>query len=194
MMTQEARIYDFSNVHMKLNQKNNQKKNGTTTSTTGGTGTSSTGRARANVRRNFSKREISPEEMAAARERKAIFERFIERFEATFDQWAGVSVREEVKNAIMGGCCEEVLNFCLEEAECAPRPSWGYARAVLRRLISEGVLSADDLAHEQEKRAGMKRSGGSSGRTAGFMQREYREEDFAHGFFVEWDPDEDEDN
>lgn len=184
-MTNNARIYDFPGTD---NHRNHNDNNQITTTGTTGT-TSSTGRARAIIRKKNSANEIPPEVMEQAKARKAVFDRFLERFEATFGQWAGVSVREEVKAAIMQGCSEEVLNYCLSEAEGAPRPSWGYARAVLRRMIAEGVLSADDLEAQTRQR---QRCGSYGHQHAGgFMQREYRDEDFAEGFFVEFDPPED---
>lgn len=50
----------------------------------------------------------------------------------------------EIRAAMEQGMETEVFFSALDEAAGAPRPSWAYARAILRRCLAEGVKTAHD--------------------------------------------------
>lgn len=49
----------------------------------------------------------------------------------------------EVSDAIVRGVCPYYYVYALREAASAPRPSWQYAQAIVRRLIREKVPLLD---------------------------------------------------
>ena len=59
--------------------------------------------------------------------------------------------KADVNDALEAGL-EPVLVFrALDEAAIAPRPSWAYARAILRRLVNEGCLTEAAYNARQRK-------------------------------------------
>lgn len=45
----------------------------------------------------------------------------------------------------------EVIMTAIDEAALAPRPSWAYARAIIQRLLAEGVRTPEEYAKRQAK-------------------------------------------
>ena len=57
--------------------------------------------------------------------------------------------KRDIETALAAGLDPALIYTALDEAAQAPRPSWAYARAILRRLISEDCLTPD--AYEQRQ-------------------------------------------
>ena len=58
-------------------------------------------------------------------------------------------VKRELEAYYRAGMNAQVMIEALDEASVAPRPSWAYARAIIRRCISEGVLDIDAYYERQ---------------------------------------------
>ena len=164
-MSKVAYFDDFERERNHGTQKEKNQNRTSRSSGTGSSGSSSTVRARARTRE---------EECAAAR--YAAYQEAVGYYEASFGQRAGISLKTEVREAVLQGCSAAVIIGCIQEAEAAPRPSWGYARAVLRRCMASGILTAEDWAADQQRRASRANPAGA------YAQRDYTEEDFRKVF------------
>lgn len=67
----------------------------------------------------------------------------------TFGSYCPACARREMEEALDRGIFPDVIMICLDEAAAAPRPSWAYARAILRRCIAEGIHTAEDYGQGQ---------------------------------------------
>lgn len=140
----------------------------TSSSSTSGTGSSSTGRARAYARTCAGAREADPDRDG----RYAAYQEAISYYEQSTGNYAGPTLHRDIRDAVMQGCSAEVIIACMQEAEAAPRPSWAYARAILRRCLASGILTADDWARDRQRHETHRMPAG------GFAQRSYTPEDF----------------
>ena len=61
-----------------------------------------------------------------------------------------VAIRE-IEYALDAGLAPELIQTAIDEAALAPRPSWAYARAIIRRLLGEGVLTPEAYAQRQAR-------------------------------------------
>lgn len=59
-----------------------------------------------------------------------------------------VAVRQ-IDYALERGMLPEVIMTAIDEAALAPRPSWAYARAIIQRLLAEGVLTPEAYGRRQ---------------------------------------------
>lgn len=59
--------------------------------------------------------------------------------------------RREVEAALDAGLEPALIYTAMDEAAQAPRPSWAYARAILRRLVAENCFTEDDYAARQAR-------------------------------------------
>lgn len=57
--------------------------------------------------------------------------------------------KRDVEAAIEAGLEPQLVMTALDETALAPRPSWAYARAILRRLLREGVY--DEQAYNRRQ-------------------------------------------
>lgn len=57
--------------------------------------------------------------------------------------------KRDATAAIEAGLEPQLIMTALDEAAQAPRPSWAYARAILRRLLKEGVYDESAYARRQ---------------------------------------------
>lgn len=60
-------------------------------------------------------------------------------------------VRREIAQAIELGADPSLIAYAIECAEIAPSPSWAYARAVIRRCMSDGCRTYEDCAARAER-------------------------------------------
>ena len=59
--------------------------------------------------------------------------------------------RRDCEAALDAGIDCEVILIAIDEAAMAPRPSWAYASAILRRLKAEGVQTPEEYASRQAR-------------------------------------------
>lgn len=160
MVTSSGRVIDFFPENNDSEQKNNR------TTTTPTPTRSSTARARMSVGRNSD----------SSQKLYQMFVNSVQYFEESFCTRAGFSMKTDVREAILRGMTDDVIISCIQEAERAPRPSWGYARAVMNRCLEQGILTAEDWSRDQQQRKSRKNISGN------FIQREYTLEDFSESF------------
>lgn len=107
--------------------------------------TSTTTRTRA---RNEETPEGNPEETTLINVWKADIAQY---YLDTFGVKMPPVAKADVNDALEAGL-EPVLVFrALDEAAIAPRPSWAYSRAILRRLVNEGCLTEAAYNARQRK-------------------------------------------
>lgn len=67
----------------------------------------------------------------------------------TFGSYCPACARRDFADSLAQGVTPEVIMICLDEAAAAPRPSWAYARAILRRCRLNRVYTAEEYKQEQ---------------------------------------------
>ena len=91
------------------------------------------------------------------------------------------SVRRDMAAAIDGGMEPAVLMAAMDAATQAAAPSWAYARAVIVRCLSEGVLTLDAY----NARTAAHRASYQSRAGHGYAERKVTEDEFSTGFYVD---------
>lgn len=91
------------------------------------------------------------------------------------------SVRRDMAAAIDGGMEPAVLMAAMDAATQAAAPSWAYARAVIVRCLSEGVLTLDAY----NARTAAHRASYQSRTGRGYAERKVTEDEFSTGFYVD---------
>lgn len=113
----------------------------------------------------------TPGARACARAREAI-EKIGEYYCASFGRRScPPSIYQDIVDALKDGMTARTITMCIDAAQEAERPSWAYARAIIRRCISEGALTPE--AFEERSRKYQQRQRG--GRD--YEQRKYSQED-----------------
>lgn len=72
-------------------------------------------------------------------------------FHDTFGAPCSPLARRDMAAAMEAGLDPQLIVIAMDEAALAPRPSWAYARAILRRLIDEGVQTEQDYEARQRR-------------------------------------------
>lgn len=91
------------------------------------------------------------------------------------------SVRRDMVSAIDAGMEPAVLMAAMDAATQAAAPSWAYARAVIVRCLSEGVLTLDAY----NARTAAHRASYQSRAGRGYAERKVTEDEFSSGFYVD---------
>ena len=87
-------------------------------------------------------------------------------------------VQREIAERIRDGMSADVIRLAMDETQTAPRPSWAYCRAILRRCDLEGIRTLKDW---NESKA---RFQGSKNPALDYQQRTYTEDMFGEDFFI----------
>lgn len=90
-------------------------------------------------------------------------------------------VRREMAEAIEAGADPSLIVYAIEMAEAAPSPSWAYARAVMRKCMADNCKTYEDCEARAERMYARR----SERRGQDFAQRDIRQDDFEHGFYVD---------
>ena len=61
-----------------------------------------------------------------------------------------VAIRQ-IDYAFEQGMSPDLIMTAIDEAALAPRPSWAYARAIIQRLLAEGVLTPEAYTERQAR-------------------------------------------
>lgn len=72
-----------------------------------------------------------------------------EYYHSTFGAQLPPIARRDIDAAMEAGIQPEVIMICIDEAALAPRPSWAYARAILRKLVAEGCCTEEQYKQRQ---------------------------------------------
>lgn len=102
-------------------------------------------------------------------------------YQDCFDRKITPGVQRDIANALVEGFSLDLLRAIMDETLCAPRPSWAYCLAILRRCERDGLRTLEDWKRDREAWASRK----ASNPALQYAQREYREEDFGEDFFFD---------
>ena len=139
-----------------------------TAGTTGTTGSSTGARARA--------REA---EAARAAMLHGQYVDCCEYYVASFRRHLPAVIQREIATRIRDGMSADVLRAAMDETQRAPRPSWSYCAAILRRCDLEGIKTMEQW------RASKERYSSSRNPALAYDQRQYTEDDFGEDFFFD---------
>lgn len=92
---------------------------------------------------------VSTYSPARARAREADMAIIRDYYRDTFGLRCPPVAERDIDRFLDAGITAEVVKICIDEAALAPRPSWAYARAILRRLMNEGVRTAQEYTKRQ---------------------------------------------
>lgn len=103
---------------------------------------------------------------------KELYDLYMDAFQR--DRVAAI-VRREMAQAIEAGADPSLIVYAIELSEIAPTPSWAYARAVIRKCMSDGCRTYEDCAERAQRvRAQSKKSD--------YQERKINTEDQFYGF------------
>lgn len=97
----------------------------------------------------------------------------------TFRRAPGPGIRRDIAYAIKDGMTGECLSAIMDESQTAPRPSWAYCLAILRRCQAEGIKTLEDWQRDRQRRESSKNP------ALNYQQREYVDSDYDASFFVD---------
>lgn len=104
-----------------------------------------------------------------------------EYFVDNFRRAPGPGVRREIAEAIKSGMTGECLMAIMDEAQGAPRPSWAYCLAILRRCQGAGIKTLEDWQTDKERANARKNP------ALNYTQREYTDDMFGPDFYYHGD-------
>lgn len=90
-------------------------------------------------------------------------------------------VRRDIATRIKAGMSADVIMAAMDETMTAPRPSWAYCAAILRRCDLEGIRTLEDW-HESKRRFEAAKNPALD-----YQQRNYTEDHFGEDFFLDLD-------
>lgn len=97
----------------------------------------------------------------------------------------------DIEAAIEAGVQASAILDAIEQTALAPRPSHYYLRAILRRYAAEGITTAEEAERSRgdfrtrRAAAGRDRAEWWHNPALDYAQREYKQEDFNEGFYVD---------
>ena len=102
-----------------------------------------------------------------------------EYYVASFRRHLPAVIQREIATRIRDGMSADVLRAAMDETQQAPRPSWSYCAAILRRCDMEGIKTLEQW------RASKERYNNSRNPALAYDQRQYAEDDFGEDFFFD---------
>lgn len=88
-------------------------------------------------------------------------------------------IQRDIATRIKAGMAAEVIMAAMDETQTAPRPSWAYCAAILRRCDLEGIKTLGDWRRSKEQHAS------SRNPALQYEQRTYTEDMFGEDFFID---------
>ena len=73
-------------------------------------------------------------------------------YEACFRRHVAPGIRRDIAETIRDGMTGECLNAIMDEAQTAPRPSWAYCMAIVRRCKNAGIMTLEDWQRDRQGR------------------------------------------
>ena len=102
-------------------------------------------------------------------------------FARSFHRSVAPGVQRELATRIKAGMTADVIRAAIDDTMMAPRPSWAYLAAILRRCDLEGIKTLQDW---NESKSRYKSSGNPA---MNYEQRTYTEDMFGDDFFLDLD-------
>lgn len=119
--------------------------NTNTTSRTSSSSSSTGACVRARAREEEAATAGGAEEERAARVQEYRIKYLCKHYEESFDRKCPPVVAKEIGDVINLGMDADLLEAIIDETQLAPRPSWAYARAIIRRCFREQVYTVSDF-------------------------------------------------
>lgn len=104
-----------------------------------------------------------------------------EYYTQSFRRYIPYVVQREIAERIKAGMSSDVIRAAMDETQTAPRPSWAYTHAILRRCDLEGIKTLEDWKTSKQRYESAKNP------ALNYQQREYHDDDFGEDFFVNLD-------
>lgn len=102
-------------------------------------------------------------------------------FARSFHRSVAPGVQRELATRIKAGMTADVIRAAIDDTMMAPRPSWAYLAAILRRCDLEDIKTLQDW---NESKSRYKSSGNPA---INYEQRTYTEDMFGEDFFIDLD-------
>lgn len=147
-----------------------QNQESTTTSTSSATGSSTTTRACARAR-----------EEARASMLHGQYVDCCEYYARAFNRSPAPGIQRELATRIRDGMSADVIRAAIDDTMMAPRPSWAYMTAILRRCDLEGIRTLAEWNTSKERYQASKNP------ALNYQQRDYTEDEFGDDFFIDLD-------
>lgn len=88
-------------------------------------------------------------------------------------------VQRDIAERIRDGMSPDVIRAAMDETQTAPRPSWAYCRAILRRCDIENIKTLADWTDSKT------RFQQSKNPALNYEQRHYTEDEFGEDYFID---------
>lgn len=88
-------------------------------------------------------------------------------------------IQRQIAEWIKGGITGEVIQLAIDETQMAPRPSWAYCAAILRRCERDGIKTMEDW-HQDKQRYSSR-----CNPALNYEQRKYTDDDYGPEFFTD---------
>lgn len=90
-------------------------------------------------------------------------------------------IRKDIATTIKNGMTGECLKAIMDETQTAPRPSWAYCMAIVRRCEGSAIKTLEDWQEDRRRREAKKNP------ALNYEQRTYTDDDFGEDFFFNFD-------
>lgn len=87
-------------------------------------------------------------------------------------------IQRQIAELIRGGMTGEVIRMAIDETQMAPRPSWAYCAAILRRCERDGINTLADWMEDR------RRYQSRMNPAMNYQQRQYTDDDYGPDFFA----------
>lgn len=104
-----------------------------------------------------------------------------EYYARAFGRSPAPGIQRELATRIRDGMGADVIRAAIDDTMIAPRPSWAYMAAILRRCDLEGIRTMADWIASKERFQAAKNP------ALNYEQRNYTEDMFGQDFFVDLD-------
>lgn len=91
------------------------------------------------------------------------------------------SIQRDIATRIKGGMSADVIRAAIDDTMMAPRPSWAYMAAILRRCDIEGIRTMQEWNESKQRYQSAKNP------ALNYEQRTYTEDQFGEDFFIDLD-------
>ena len=104
-----------------------------------------------------------------------------EYYAQAFHRSPAPAIQREIATRIKAGMSADVLRAAIDDTMMAPRPSWAYMAAILRRCDLEGIRTLTDWRTSKDRYQAAKNP------ALNYEQRTYTEDMFGEDFFIDLD-------
>lgn len=137
--------------HVNQNDKNNDYYNRSSSTTTSSSSSTTTTIGRETKTTSADSRMTTADSQEQLQSfRKFLTQMFMEHFEQDYQDAIGTRpvqlIIKEVRTQLeRGEITPQQVSRALQQTAYAPRPSWAYARAIIRRMVRDGEFTENDM-------------------------------------------------